>query len=216
MAVLSSCRLIMSKIPRPTKPEVLCVLPLQTYNSQVMGIKSLITNKQYILPKMPKPMSKRDGSSIAPGQERSLVVTVRSLRNPPLDLRLSSLSLTTSVHDVKTSVAKETGISEDKIKILHKKKPIPDSKVLKDLVSKDDTTVEFSVMVMGGASAAVATAAANTDQRKEVAQGLSGTDVLQTQEFWQDLQGFLLQRIRDEQVVGGLTDTFRTAWEAKR
>lgn len=166
---------------------------------------------QYILPKMPKPMSKRKSTSVAPGQERSLVVTVKSLRNPPLDLRLSSQTLNTSIHDVKTSVAKETGIAENKIKILHKKKPIPDSKVLKDLVGDDDTAVEFSVMVMGGAAAT----AIKPDAKAEVAQGLSGTDVLQTQDFWDDLNGFLLQRIRDEQLAGELTNTFQQAWKAK-
>lgn len=170
---------------------------------------------QYILPKMPKAMSKRKGTSVAPGQERSLVVTVKSLRNPPLDLRLSSQSLNTSVHDIKISVSQETGIAEDKIKILHKKKPVPDSKVLKDLVGEDDTAVEFSVMVMGGAASAAAATAAKQDAQHEVAQGLSGADVLQTVDFWADLKGFLLQRIRDEQLAAELTSTFQEAWKAK-
>ncbi|KAI3320686.1 cell-cycle control medial ring component [Xylariaceae sp. AK1471] len=185
--------------------------PIKLSPDHVEDPKTYQARSEYILPKMPKPMSKRKGSNVAPGQERSLVVTVKSLRNPPLDLRLSSQSLTTSVHAVKASVAKETGISEDKIKILHKKKPISDSKVLKDLVSDDDTTVEFSVMVMGGAAAA----ATKTDKQKEVAQGVSGTDVLQTQDFWDDLKGFLLQRIRDEQLAAELTNTFQAAWKAK-
>ncbi|KAI2631594.1 cell-cycle control medial ring component-domain-containing protein [Xylaria nigripes] len=167
----------------------------------------------YILPKMPKAMSKRKGTSVAPGQERSLVVTVKSLRNPPLDLRLSSQSLNTSVHDIKVYVAKETSISEDKIKILHKKKPVSDSKVLKDLVGEDDTTVDFSVMVMGGAAAvAVAT---QPVEPIEVAQDLHGNNILQTQEFWDDLKGFLRQRIQDEQLVAEITNTFRESWTAK-
>ncbi|KAH8165557.1 hypothetical protein CIB48_g2689 [Xylaria polymorpha] len=161
---------------------------------------------------MPKPISKRKGASVAPGQERSLVVTVKSLRNPPLDLRLSSQTINTSIHDVKASVAKETGIDEGKIKILHKKKPIPDSKVLKDLVGDGETTIEFSVMVMGGAAAV---AAAKPEAQNDVAQGLSGADVLQTQDFWSDLSGFLLQRIRDEQLAAELTDTFQQAWKGK-
>ncbi len=163
---------------------------------------------------MPKAISKRKGTSVAPGQERSLVVTVKSLRNPPLDLRLSSQTLNTSIHDVKAAVAKETGIAEDKIKILHKKKPILDSKVLKDLVGEDDTAVEFSVMVMGGAATAAAIGG-KQDTQNEVAQGLSGADVLQTQDFWADLKGFLLQRIRDEQLAAELTSTFQEAWKAK-
>ncbi|KAI0116347.1 cell-cycle control medial ring component [Nemania sp. FL0031] len=185
--------------------------PIKLSPDHVEDPKTYPARSAYTLPKMPKAMSKRKGTSVAPGQERSLVVTVKSLRNPPLDLRLSSQTLNTSIHDVKTSVAKETGIPEDKIKILHKKKPVPDSKVLKDLVGEDDIAVEFSVMVMGGAAAA----ATKPDAKAEVAQGLSGTDVLQTQEFWDDLNGFLLQRIRDEQLATELTNTFQQAWKAK-
>ncbi|TGJ78668.1 hypothetical protein E0Z10_g10088 [Xylaria hypoxylon] len=186
--------------------------PIKVSPDHVEDPKTYQARSAYILPKMPKAMSKR--KSVAPGQERSLIVTVKSLRNPPLDLRLSSQTLNTSVHDVKTSVSKETGIPEDKIKILHKKKPVPDSKVLKDLVGDDDTTVEFSVMVMGGAATAAATVG-KPETQSEVAQGLSGAGVLQTEEFWGDLKGFLLQRIRDEQLAEELTNTFQEAWKAK-
>ncbi|KAI1357538.1 cell-cycle control medial ring component-domain-containing protein [Xylaria arbuscula] len=187
--------------------------PIKLSPDHVEDPKTYQPRGAYILPKMPKAMSKR--KSVAPGQERSLLVTVKSLRNPPLDLRLSSQSLNTSVHDIKTSVSEETGIAEDKIKILHKKKPIPDSKVLKDLVSEEDTAVEFSVMVMGGAAAAAAATAAKQEAQHDVAQGLSGADVLQTDDFWADLKGFLLQRIRDEQLAADLTTTFQEAWKAK-
>ncbi|KAI1311164.1 cell-cycle control medial ring component [Xylaria venustula] len=193
--------------------------PIKLSPDHVEDPKTYQARGAYILPKMPKAMSKRKGTSVAPGQERSLVVTVKSLRNPPLDLRLSSQTLNTSIHDVKSSVAKETGIAEGKIKILHKKKPIADSKVLKDLIGEDETTIEFSVMVMGGAAAAAASATAATpekqDAQNEVAQGLSGADVLETQDFWADLKGFLLQRVRDEQLAVELTSTFQEAWKAK-
>ncbi|KAF2969404.1 hypothetical protein GQX73_g4098 [Xylaria multiplex] len=188
--------------------------PIKISLDHVEDPKTYQPRGAYILPKMPKAISKRKSTSVAPGQERSLVVTVKSLRNPPLDLRLSSQTINTSVHDVKTSVAKETGIAEDKIKILHKKKPVPDSKVLKDLVGEDDTTVEFSVMVIGGAAAA-APVVVKTETQNEVAQGSSGTDVLQTEDFWGDLQGFLLQRIRDEKLAEELTHTFQEAWKTK-
>ncbi|RWA09373.1 hypothetical protein EKO27_g5742 [Xylaria grammica] len=190
--------------------------PIKLSPDHVEDPKTYQARSAYILPKMPKAISKRKGTSIAPGQERSLVVTVKSLRNPPLDIRLSSQTINTSVHDVKASVAKETGIAEDKIKILHKKKPISDSKVLKDLIGEDDTAVEFSVMVIGGAAAAAAAATAEKPEtQSEVAQGLSGADVLQTEEFWGDLKGFLLQRIRDEKIAEDLANTFQEAWKAK-
>ncbi|KAI1820667.1 cell-cycle control medial ring component [Xylaria intraflava] len=165
----------------------------------------------YILPKMPKVMSKRKGTSAVPGQERSLTVTVKSLRNPPLDLKLSSQTPNTSIHDIKTSVASDTGISEDKIKVLYKKKPVADSKVLKDLISEDDTTVEFSIMVIGGA---VAMAKAPVEQN-EVVQGPSGRDVLQAQDFWDDLKDFILKRIQDEELAAEVTNTFQEAWKTK-
>ncbi|KAI1345417.1 cell-cycle control medial ring component-domain-containing protein [Xylaria sp. FL0043] len=189
--------------------------PIKLSPDHVEDPKTYQARGAYILPKMPKPMSKRKSTNVAPGHERSLVVTVKSLRNPPLDLRLSSQTLNTSIHDIKTHVAKETNIPEGKIKILHKKKPIPDSKVLKDLVGEDDTAVEFSVMVMGGAAAAATAPAEKHDTQSEVAQGLSGAGVLETQDFWTDLKGFLLQRIRDEQLAAELTSTFQEAWKAK-
>ncbi|KAI0508342.1 cell-cycle control medial ring component [Xylaria bambusicola] len=189
--------------------------PIKLSPDHVEDPKTYQARGAYTLPKMPKTMSKRKGTSVTPGQERSLVVTVKSLRNPPLDLRLSSQTLNTSVHDIKASVAKETGIAENKIKVLHKKKPVPDSKVLKDLVSEDDTAVEFSVMVMGGAASAAATTGGKQDAQHDVAQGLSGADVLQTEDFWADLKGFLLQRIRDEQLAAELASTFQEAWKTK-
>lgn len=47
-----------------------------------------------------------------------------------------------------------------------------------------------------------------------VAQGPSGAEVLGSQEFWTDLKGFLLQRIRDEGESEKLVDVFRGAWES--
>lgn len=178
---------------------------------------------------MPKPMSKR-APSLAPGHERSVTVRVRSLRNPPLDVQLPAQPLaTTAVLDVKAAVAAQAGLVPSKIRVLHKKKPVPDSKVLKDLVGDGETTVEFSVMVMGGAAAAAVSpppAAATTPRAAEeesaaadaapVAQGQSGAAVLETDTFWTDLRGFLLQRIRDEQITEELFGKFLSSWETSR
>ena len=167
---------------------------------------------------------------LAPGQERSVTVHIKSLRNPPLDIRLSSQALNTSVLDLKAAVSAETSIPTDKIKILHKKKPVADSKVLKDLLGDDETTAEFSVMVLGGAAAAAAAAAAATaaaaaggatEEREPavaaaVAQGPSGEAVLESDEFWTDLRGFLLQRIRDEKITEELFAKFLSSWESSR
>lgn len=182
---------------------------------------------QYTLPKMPKPMSKR--VALAPGQERSVTVHVKSLRNPPLDIKLTSQPLsTTSVLDVKTAVAEQAGLLVDKIKVLHKKKPVADSKVLKDLIGDGESTVEFSVMVMGGAAAAAASPADSSSvatpkaaeetsaDAAPVAQGESGEAVLESDAFWTDLRGFLLQRIRDEKITEELFGKFLSSWETSR
>ncbi|KUI63201.1 hypothetical protein VP1G_10316 [Cytospora mali] len=174
----------------------------------------------YILPKMPKAMSK--AVKLAPGQERSVTVHIKSLRNPPLDIRLSSQPLNTSILDLKSSVSSETSIPTDKIKVLHKKKPVSDSKVLKDLLGDDETSVEFSVMVLGGAAAAAG--GAKTEEKEPaataaggaVAQGLSGEAVLSTDAFWTDLRGFLSQRIRDEKITEELFAKFLSSWDSSR
>lgn len=185
-----------------------------------------LASKQYTLPKMPKPMSKRVPTHIGPGHERSVTVRVRSLRNPPLDVQLPAQPLaTTSVLDVKVAVAAQADLVPGKIRVLHKKKPVPDSKVLKDLVGDGETTVEFSVMVMGGAAAAAVSPAAAPRAAEEesaaadaapVAQGQSGAAVLETDAFWTDLRGFLLQRIRDEQITEELFGKFLSSWETSR
>lgn len=179
--------------------------------------KSYPARPPYILPRMSKPMSK--AVSLPPGQERSITVRIKSLRNPPLDIRLSSQPLNTSILDVKASVSSETTIPVDKIKVLHKKKPVADSKVLKDLLGEDETSVEFSVMVLGGAAAAVPPAPKTDDVTADstsTAQGTSGEAVLQTDAFWTDLRGFLSQRIRDEKITEELFGKFLSSWESGR
>jgi len=113
----------------------------------------------------------------------------------------------TSILDIKTSVSGETRIPLEKIKILHKRKPVADSKALKDLVSEEHTIVEFSVMVIGGAAAV----------QPAESEGIpSGVAVVQTEAFWNDLRAFLVQKVRDEKETAELLPTFRSAWEASR
>lgn len=165
---------------------------------------------------MSKPMSKK--VALAPGQERSVTVHIKSLRNPPLDIKLTSQPLNTSILDIKTAVAEQASLLVDKIKVLYKKKPVADSKALKELLGDDETSVEFTVMVMGGAAAAspAASPAAKAEEPAEStnpAQGVSGEAVLATDEFWTDLRGFLLQRIRDEKITEDLFAKFLSSWE---
>jgi len=88
---------------------------------------------------------------------------------------------------------------------------VGDAKVLKDLVGEEDASIEFSVMIMGG-SASVK----KEEQADEVpvAQGISGKEVLSTEEFWEDLRGFLTQRLKHQGEGEKTLDVFRRAWES--
>ncbi|KXJ86282.1 cell-cycle control medial ring component-domain-containing protein [Microdochium bolleyi] len=208
--------------------------PIKISADHVEDPKTYPARGAYTLPKMPSPMSRprssqpgEDGSTSsstrpAPGSERSYTVQLISARNPPLDITLSAQSVNTSVLDLKTAVVDKTGLELDKIKLLYNKKPVADSKILKEILGAEAvetvTKVEFGIMIMGGAAALAAAEAAKNAAAAggDVAQGPSGGEVLETAEFWEDLRGFLLQRVRDEKAASDLADTFQAAWKAKR
>ncbi|KAK3397126.1 cell-cycle control medial ring component [Sordaria brevicollis] len=56
---------------------------------------------------------------------------------------------------------------------------------------------------------------AGGEQAGPVAQGLSGAAVLDTEEFWEDLKGYLQQRIRDVEAAEEVVGRFRGAWSQK-
>ncbi len=167
---------------------------------------------------MPQPMKKKQ--KLAPGQERSINVSLKSLRNPPLDISLQIQPLSTSIHDLKQTVSEKAEISTDKIKLLHKKKPCSDSKTLKELVAEEDSEVEFSIMVMGGASTAsperAGTPAVVPPVDTPAAQGPSGEKLMETDEFWDDLKGFLTQRLKDQGEGEKVFGIFKSAWDLNR
>ena len=155
----------------------------------------------------------------APGAERSVAVTVKSLRNPPLQVDLAAQPLSMSVLEVKDAVAARTGVPADKIKVLHRKKPVPDSRSLADLLGGEEaagsaTTIEFSVMIMGGAAALGATPSPGTSPGPG-GPGLAGKALLETDEFWGDLRGFLQQRLRDEAAADEVLAQFQGAWKGR-
>ncbi|VUC23357.1 unnamed protein product [Clonostachys rosea] len=163
----------------------------------------------YILPRMPKPMSKP--TNLAPGQERSIKVSLKSPRNPPLDIKLTSQPLDTSILDLKTQVHAQTRAPVEKLKILHNKKPVPDSKVLKELLGETDTSVEFTLMVMGGAAAIPP-----EESSKPLVVAPTGADALETDHFWADLKGFLSQRLKDDAEAEKLSTIFKSSWESSK
>lgn len=159
---------------------------------------------------------------------------LKSARNPTLDLSLDNAPLTTTtVHDLREFVRQRVVVGDsgqppaaEKIKILFNKKPVGGSaeKTLAEILSdvqpdalSGGKTVEFGVMIMGGAIVRAETAPAET--QKESAPGTtepSGEEVLSTDAFWSDLQEFLGRRIRDRDEASRLAAIFRQAWEASR
>lgn len=150
-------------------------------------------------------------TKLAPGQERSIRVSLKSLRNPPLDITLSSQLPNTSVLEIKETVSKQTRIPVAKMKLLHNKKPVPDSKVLKDLLGETDLAIEFSVMVIGGAAAILP-----QEHTPTVSAEPTGAAALETDEFWSDLNGFLMQRLKDEAQAKELSGLFRSSWQSRQ
>ena len=167
---------------------------------------------------MAHPLAKKQ--KLAPGSEPSISVSLKSLRNPPLDISLPSLPPHTSILDLKTSIEEQTSIPVAKLRVLWNKKPVPDSRVLKDVLGdgegegmgKGKGKLEFSVMVIGGA-AAIKKGVGEEETEPVVAVGESGRELLQGEEFWGDLKGFLVQRLRDEGEGERVWDVFRGAWE---
>ncbi|KAL8729252.1 MAG: hypothetical protein Q9166_004873 [cf. Caloplaca sp. 2 TL-2023] len=94
-----------------------------------------------------------------------------------------------------------------------------------------DGEVELGVMVVGGATTAPAgsTSAGNggagedvkmggvEDGKGEVpvAQGPSGEEVMGTAEFWDDLKGWLMQRVRDEGKAEEAWSLFKRGWDER-
>ncbi|KAK1772498.1 hypothetical protein QBC33DRAFT_521446 [Phialemonium atrogriseum] len=176
----------------------------------------------YTLPRPAKQMTRPHRR--APGSEPGITVSVRPLLQRggnDVVTELLAQPPGTSVLDIKAAVAARAGVPAARVRLLHRKKPVPDTRVLRDLVGEDGgaAVVELAFMVMGGAGGGAAPAAAATQAPPApgvvVAEGLAGTAVLGTEEFWGDLRGFLQQRVRDEAVAEEALGRFRGAWEGR-
>ena len=136
-----------------------------------------------------------------------------------------------------------TVVATEKIKILYNKKPIPASKktisdVLEGESLEQGKTVEMGVMVIGGApdpppktdttpgneAVQIADKAADVPSEKmegietvsspsPPVQGPSGKEILETEQFWKDLQGYLEQRIKDEAEAERLVQRWKSGWQ---
>ena len=113
----------------------------------------------------------------------------------------------------------------EKIRVLYNKKPVGDVKTLKELVGDEESSrahqeVELGVMVMGykeveNVAKTEDVTMRDADGGTSIAQGPSGEEVLGQEEFWADLRGFLIQRIRDEGKAGEVFEKFRESWEKR-
>ena len=195
--------------------------PLKLQPDHVSDPKTLEITAPYTLPRM-QTAFKKDTSDSKEGanlQKSDVNVTLKSSRNPILSLSLPSTDLGTSVLQLKERIAKELRIeATDKIRVLYKKKPASDIKTVKEIIGDEDVggEVEMSVMVMGYKDDGAGKPPEDTemkDAEMPVAQGPSGDEVLQSEEFWSDLKGWLLQRVRDEGKAGEVFEAFKGNWK---
>lgn len=182
-------------------------------------------------------MPKKVKSTAAPGSSKSIKVHLKSSRNPTLEFTLPNVPLsTTSVEDLKDAVrervvdGQDNKISVEKIKILYKRKPVS-GKTVSEVLSDEPgmlsggKEIELGIMIMGGAKVVESTPSATTESEagptNETASpkpvvGQSGQDVLQTDAFWDDLQAFLNQRVKDVDEAKKLRTLFQGAWKSSR
>ncbi|MCJ1244210.1 hypothetical protein MMC30_001408 [Trapelia coarctata] len=202
--------------------------PVKLQSDYVADPKTFEPKGPYTLPRMPHPMRRPTTTPTAPGSAPSFRISLKSLRNPPLDLTLSAQTPQTSILELKQAVAEHLGLKgTEKIRLLYAKKPCADSKSVKDVVgdgvSEGKEGPEFSVMVMGGLPGASGEGkeaeGENSDAQMEdapvTAEGSSGVKVLKSEEFWENLKGFLLQRVRSQRVAEETLVMFREAWLEK-
>lgn len=198
--------------------------PLKLQPDHVSDHRTLEITAPYTLPRMPTPFKKEvtDSKADAEGQKHpTMTVTMKSSRNPVMSLTLPGTDLGTTVLQLKEKVAKELRMNKtDKIRALYKKKPASDIKTIKELIGEEDVggELELSIMVMGYKEESTSQGVEDTEMKDvevPVAQGPSGEEVLKGEEFWSDLKGWLLQRIRDEGKAGEVFEKFSGSWTGK-
>ncbi|RAH49325.1 uncharacterized protein BO95DRAFT_511696 [Aspergillus brunneoviolaceus CBS 621.78] len=195
----------------------------------------------HLLPRLqpPRPTTmpkKKTPAAAAPGSSKSITVVLKSARNPALELRLPNVPLaTTTATDLKDAVRArivDTANAKpalEKIKILYRKKPVTGNKTLAEMLSEEPALlvggkeVEVAVMVLGGGRVVAGGEGQGEHEGDTAAEpvskpavGPSGEEVVKTEAFWEDLQGFLEQRVKDAEEARRLRGLFREAWEGSK
>ncbi|KAL8712735.1 MAG: hypothetical protein Q9220_002943 [cf. Caloplaca sp. 1 TL-2023] len=219
--------------------------PIKLQPDHVADLKTLELKGAYTLPRYPSsptmipPSStpnapatstspSADASSDTQQQQQTINLTLKSPRNPPLSLSLPSQPASTSIFELKQKVAQELQREgTDGIKILYQRKPVSDAKTISEVVGSSSegdvsiTEVEFGVMVMGGGAAKkdevgdVKMSEGGGGEVQPAAQGASGEEVMGSSAFWDDLKGWLMQRVRDEEVAGEVWGLFKRGWDER-
>lgn len=117
------------------------------------------------------------------------------------------------------------GKGTERVKILYARKPAGDAKTVGEVLgeeglAKGDGEVEMGVMVMGGVEGEkgdgeMVGGEAATGEGGGVAQGVRGEEVMGSAEFWEDLRGWLMQRVRDEGMAGEAWSLFKRGWDGR-
>ncbi|KAF2474138.1 uncharacterized protein BDR25DRAFT_301610 [Lindgomyces ingoldianus] len=215
--------------------------PIKLSSDHIADPRSYPAQPAFVLPRLPHPphpqrpkpnpttATASNASASTSTSQLTISITLKPLKLTSPTVPLSSISpTTTSIYDLKQAYSTSTSLPLSKIKLLYKKKPVPDSKTVAEVIGPDAGdvgVVEFGVMVMGGATpvASPPAVAPPTEEEKGLgvgrglaAQEPSGKSVVESEEFWGDLRGFVLQRIRDEKEADRLLGVFRGAWEKDR
>ncbi|KAF2490253.1 hypothetical protein BU16DRAFT_621900 [Lophium mytilinum] len=197
--------------------------PIKLSSDHIADPRSYPASNAYTLPRLPSNHPSKPRRKSPTSATSGLTITLKPLKASHPTISLPSQPLSTSVYDLKAAYAAQTSTDVAKIKVLYKKKPAPDSKTLSDFAGDGgEAGLEFGVMVMGAlggtpvGSPAVEIPQPVMGEEKEVgavAQGPSGAEELKTEEFWGDLKGFLVQRLRDEGEGERWAKAFRGVWE---
>jgi len=196
--------------------------PVKISSDHVSDPKKLTGSFIYTIPRYPNAppfgtqqtsIAPTDGSAPDETQAAGTQISLRNLKSPTFTLTTSLPAENTSIYDLKSAYSTHFTVPAEKIKVLDlsNKRPIPDSKLVSDFVIDGKDDVEFGIMLLGGvtptvpsaapavdASSAEAAAAASKAEDVEM-RDADTKDVLATQEFWSELEGWLDGKVGKEE-----------------
>ncbi|KAI9827377.1 MAG: hypothetical protein M1826_006302 [Phylliscum demangeonii] len=210
--------------------------PVRITSDHVEDPRQYPARAAYIMPKMPRPMSKRP-AAVAPGQEPCIDIRLSHVgsgttsKEASLDMTLSNQPLTTTIGDVKRAIQDQTGTAPADIRLLYQKKPCTDGKTIQDLgAERGQKEIELRVMLAKRTSVEDAARPGKLGPEKEAegkepgnnrggegdAAKASALGVLGKEDFWSRLGRFLSTTLPREREKEWVLSVFRKAWERER